>query len=218
MREPSPFLLPLPTYPSPGTLEGILQMVASVRALGYCASGAIVVDDIPCPRGVLEHPCYREALHALEMLWREKPKRETAIAIAEKRFAAISGGRERVDIAPIQQALPGSLVVHNHPPRCHYRGDLGPSPQDLQVLRLHRAAGLLLSSPGAVWIVAFDGNDGPEDLEVLEYAIVAGGRLAESQRWNSLRKLAAVVLTLIGCSWVRIPEQHFVSLVRKEVA
>lgn len=67
MREPSPFLLPLPTYPSPGTLEGILQMVASVRALGYCASGAIVVDDIPCPRGVLEHPCYREALHCFHV-------------------------------------------------------------------------------------------------------------------------------------------------------
>ena len=220
MREPSLFSLPLPTHPAQGTLEGILQMAASVRTLGYHASGDVVVhsSSLPCPRGVLEHPCYRKALHALEMLWREKPKRETAIAIAEKRFAAISGGRERVDIEPIRHALPGSLVVHNHPPRHRYRGDLGPSPQDLQVLRLHRAAGLLLSSPGAVWIIAFDGNDGPEDLEVLEYAIVAGGRLAESQRWNSLRKLAAVVLTLIGCSWVRIPGQHFVSLARKEVA
>lgn len=218
MREPSLFSLPLPTHPAQGTLEGILQMAASVRPLGYHASGDVVVhsSSLPCPRGVLEHPCYHEALRTLEALWREKSKREAAIALTERHLAVVTGGRECVDIEPIRHALPGALVVHNHPPRNHYRGDLGPSPQDLQVLRLHRASGLLLVSPGAIWIASL--SEGSEDLEILEYAVVAGKRLAECQRWNSLRNLSAVVLTLMGCSWVRIPEQRFCALVRKEAA
>lgn len=237
VHTPAPAPFPLGTLsPRRPALDAIYQRLADLdgRRLGYTGGGDLVLvstpyGDLYLPERVAQHRFMVSAFRFSQDLWTQR--HEVAVVLGPSRLAVNKGIRTRVELPvapkgepdPVQQAL----VVHNHPRRRDYPGDLGPSGNDLALLLRRGAAGLLLVSPGALWVVGFPA-EGEEPLpwavsperreEVLEAVVTAGHRCVASQRFGVLKHLAAIALGFLGAHWVRLPQGRLWSLRRKEAA
>lgn len=241
MRKPSqsPAPAPLPlddAWPRGTALDAVYQRLAGLdgRRLGYTGGGDLVLvstpyGDLYLPPRVAQHRFMVSALRFSQDLW--KQQYEVAVVLGPCHVAIAKGIRTRVELPvalkrepdPVQSAL----VVHNHPRRRDYPGDLGPSGNDLALLLRRGAAGLVLVSPGALWVVGFP-DEGEEPLpwaispeqrgEFLDLVTMAGSRCIASQRFGVLKHLAALALGILGMHWVRIPQGRLLRRQRKEAA
>jgi hypothetical protein len=215
--------LVLPKELSPAGLYQALAEVAGKR-LGHRLVGTLWLmhtefEYLPIPRRVAQHPFVDTALRWAPELWRER--HEVAVVLGPQQLRIAKGIRTRVRLPATPEEGPdpvaGALVVHNHPRRRDYAGDLGPSVGDLDTLLFRRAAGLVLVSPGALWVVGFpeEGQElperavAPEERErLLAIAGLVGNRCLHSRRYDLLKHLAAMLLTLLGADWARFPARR----------
>lgn len=205
------------------TLDAIYRRLAEVEEtrLGHIAVGDLqpvptVYGDLLLPDRVAQHRFRETALRFSQDLWQQRL--EVAVVLGPQYFAISKGIRTRVELPAAPKGEPDpvteALVVHNHPRRQDYAGDLGPSGNDLALLLRRGAAGLVLVSPGALWIVGFPRHGEeplpwavpPEAREILlERVMTAGSRCLASRRYRVLKHLAALTLSLLGTHWVRYP-------------